>query len=602
MAGIGSTFETNEPFVSEVLEQIGLGSIQLPDFQRGWVWDDDRIRGLIASVSQSYPIGALMLLDAGGSSGNFAPRLVQGVNINGEVRKLKSLILDGQQRLTSLYGALKGTRPVETRTEKGDPIQRYYYLNMERCLDEDADRTDAVIGVPEDKVIRTDFNRVVKLDLSAPENEYANQCFPLSAVFDDIARSNWMMGYQEHHGFQRDRVQFWNRFHTEIIQRFLKYKVPVIELLGDTAKEAVCHVFENVNTGGVALTVFELLTAMFASDNFRLRADWDERKKRICKHDVLSDVSETDFVQSVTLYATYQRNQAGLGAVGAKRKDMLKLELEDYKANADAIEKGFLESARLLLREKVFSSRNLPYQGQLIPLAAIFAILGSDAEHEEVKRKLARWYWCGVFGELYGSATEARFALDVQQVPAWVRGGPEPRTVGDAVFAPTRFLTMQTRLSAAYKGFMARLMSLGSRDPRTGDPIELTTYMDDSVDIHHLFPAAYCEEKQYDRRFWNSIINKAPITAKTNRSIGKQAPSEYSARFAKAIGEKTLNDVLASHALRPELLCGDKFEDFVRDRAARLLDLIEHATGKPVAGRDSDEVVGYFGGPLFAGT
>jgi hypothetical protein len=598
MPAIGSTFETQEPFLRELLERVHAGKVQLPDFQRGWVWDDDRIRSLIASISLSYPIGAAMFMETGGDGMNFAPRLIQGVILDGAPPAPENLILDGQQRITSLYTSIRSQRPVDTFTEKREPIRRFYYLDMELCLDPVADRLDAVRSIPEGRILKTDFDRQVVRDLSTPAAEFTAHYFPLALLFDDVKRGEWMMGYQEHHQYARERMQFLNRFQSEVLQRFLTYKVPVIELLKDTPKEAVCQVFENVNTGGVALTVFELLTATFAADNFRLRPDWEERQKRLERHDVLSTVSETDFVQAVTLLSTFRRNQRGEGAVGAKRMDMLKLTLAEYRAHAPAIEGGFSEVARLLLREKIFTAKNLPYQSQLVPLAAIFAILGPDAERDEIKRKLARWYWCGVFGELYGGATEARFALDVQQVPAWIQGGQEPRTIGDANFSPTRFLTLQTRLSAAYKGFMARLMQLGSLDLRTGDAIELTTYMDDSVDIHHLFPAAYCEERNLDRRFWNSIINKAPLTAKTNRSIGKKAPSVYLGTFEKTLGAPRVDEVLRSHGVHPTLMRGDDFSGFTRARAARLLDLIEDSTGKAIAGRSATDVVQLFQGSL----
>jgi hypothetical protein len=81
MTPILSTFRTNEPFLSELLEQAHRGELQLPDFQRGWVWDDHRIRALIASISLSYPIGAAMFMEAGGDGVRFAPRPIEGVTL-----------------------------------------------------------------------------------------------------------------------------------------------------------------------------------------------------------------------------------------------------------------------------------------------------------------------------------------------------------------------------------------------------------------------------------------------------------------------------------------------------------------------------------------
>ena len=117
MASVASTFKTHEPSLPELLDDIHKGTIQLPDFQRGWVWDDDRIRALIASVSLSYPIGAVMLMETGDAGLRFKPRLVEGVpSMNGT--KPEKLILDGQQRLTSLYTSLRSGQPVKTLTSK----------------------------------------------------------------------------------------------------------------------------------------------------------------------------------------------------------------------------------------------------------------------------------------------------------------------------------------------------------------------------------------------------------------------------------------------------------------------------------------------------
>jgi hypothetical protein len=360
-----------------------------------------------------------------------------------------------------------------------------------------------------------------------------------------------------------------------------------------------------VNTGGVTLTVFELVTAIFAADSFNLRKDWDLRKNRIYEHDVLEGLDATSFLTAVTLLTSYQRSQQRPElAVTCKRRDVLKLTLDEYRANADAIEQGLKLSARFLAREKVFDTKSLPYSTQLIPLSAICATLGDHFEQDSVRKKLAQWFWCGVFGELYGGANETRFALDVPEVIAWIRGGDLPRTVRDASFSPTRLLTIQSRLSAAYKGLMALLMKEGSLDFLSGDSIELTSYFDLNIDIHHIFPKAYCEKQGFPRLLWNSAVNKAPLSARSNRVAGGKAPSTYlkSIEQNHGISPDRLDEILRSHQIEPSLLRGDAFEEFVRDRAGRLLDLIERAMGKAVTGRDAEEVLRDFGGPVPAFT
>lgn len=597
-----STFKTHEPALHELLDGIHRGDIQLPDFQRGWVWDDDRIRGLVASVSVSYPIGVVMLLETGGEGVRFLPRPFEGAPSPSPSRPQK-LVLDGQQRLTSLYLALRSGNPVPTTTAKGAEIQRVYYLDLAKCLDPDADRVDAVRSLPPDRRLKTDFDRRVELDVSTDELEYQHGLIPLGLLLDPVRYAAWKRGYTRLFRADDARLDRLDAFDAQVWQRFFQYRVPVIELVRDTPKVAVCQVFEKVNTGGVALTVFELVTASFAADEFQLRKDWEDRRRRLAEHPVLADLDASDFLMAVTLLTTHQRAAGtGKGAVRCRREDILRLALPDYQRNAGAVERGYVMAAKLLAREKVFDTRGLPYQGQLVPLAAICAALGDRFEQDGVKRQLARWYWCGVFGELYGGANEARFANDLPDVLGWVGGGDEPRTVRDSTFTPMRLLTMQTRLSAAYKGVMARLMQVGSRDFLSGDPVELTTYFETNVDIHHVFPKAYCEKQEYDPKFWNSVVNKAPLSARTNRIIGGHKPSTYLASLtrAHAVSPARLDEILASHLVDPVLLRGDRFDEFIRARAARLLDLVEEATGKPVAGRDSDEVVETFGGGLLS--
>ena len=126
-------FDSSKESLQSLLQRIHSGQTQLPDFQRGWVWDDDHVRSLLASVSLSYPIGAVMLLQTGNADVRFKPRVVEGVEMLNPPSP-DQLILDGQQRLTSLYTALYSNSPVETRDARGKAIKRWYYLDISAAL------------------------------------------------------------------------------------------------------------------------------------------------------------------------------------------------------------------------------------------------------------------------------------------------------------------------------------------------------------------------------------------------------------------------------------------------------------------------------------
>jgi hypothetical protein len=443
--------------------------------------------------------------------------------------------------------------------------------------------------------------RKVELDLSTHALHYQQRMFPVGLMFDTQGFMQWKMGYAAHHGNNADAMMFLMRFEQEIWLRFQRFKVPAIELTQDTPREAVCQVFEKVNTGGVTLTVFELMTATFAANDFLLRENWEARRERfVAKHDVLSAVDGTAFLTAVTLLASYERHLSTKSAVSCKRADVLRLELDDFKQLQARVEAGFKKAAELLAEEKIFEVRGLPYATQLIPLAAICARLGDTVSQHGTKQKLLRWLWCGVFGELYGGANETRFGMDLPDVVQWVEGGVEPRTVRDASFAPTRLLSLQSRLAAAYKGLAALLMKYGSKDFVSGTPIDLNTYFNNAIDIHHIFPRVWCENDKLPKEKWNSVVNKAPLAASTNRFISGDAPSIYLPRIQKSkqVPSTDLDVFLLSHVIPVAELRSDDFDGFIRRRASSLLGLIEAATGKAVSGRDSEETSKAFGGVL----
>ena len=578
------------------MRAVDAGKMQLPDFQRGWVWDDDRIRGLLASLSVSFPIGAVMLLETGGEGVRFKPRPVEGSG--DELREVEpeTLLLDGQQRLTSLYQSLMSRVPVATKDAKGKPIARHYYIDMKKAVEAEADREDCIIGVSEDRVARA-FGGEVVLDLSTADLEYSQDLFPADRIFDS---AEWRQGYTEHWSEDaekmRDKMSLFNEFEREVIKRFEQYQVPVIELKKETPKEAVCLVFEKVNTGGVALNVFELLTAMFAASNFQLRDDWREREKRLKEnHPVLQKLQSDDFLQAISLLTTQARRReaiesgtspSGAPGISCKRREILNLTVDNYAGWADEVEAGFVSAARFLYGQKIFKARDLPYRTQLVPLAAIFTELGDEAEPDGARREIARWYWCGVLGELYGGAIESRFARDLPEVAAAVRGTAEqPITVQDANFQASRLLTLRTRNSAAYKGVYALLMRDGGRDFRTGEPIEAQAFFDDKIDIHHIFPEKWCKSTGIEPRTYNSIINKAAISARTNRKIGGKAPSSYLETLERdgQIGRDRMDELLQSHCITPETLRSDDFGAFFASRAEALLERIEGAMGKRIS-------------------
>lgn len=592
-----TTFDSTKSALSKLLEHVSEGKIQLPDFQRGWIWDDAHIRSLLVSIARSFPIGSIMLLETGGSA-KFQIRPVEGITPS-TTDKIEKLILDGQQRLTSLTQVLKLATPVNTKNDKGRQVKLFYYINIEKARSGSSSIEDAIFAVDETKMLRTNFGRDVVLDLSNQQKEFSEFCFPCSQIMNS---DSWEEGLMAH---DPSKFPGYMEFRKTVLNAFREYQIPIIELKKETSKEAVCLVFEKVNTGGVPLSVFELVTATYAADGFNLRDDWygnpaasmPGRQKKFAVKPLLRSLEPNDFLQGISLLHSYEKHIADIKnhktgkeitAVSAKREHILELPLDAYKNWADKLSEGFFNADQFLRMEGFHNPRYLPYRTQLVPLAAAMVHLRERWLEPVIRGKLCRWYWCGVLGELYGGAVETRIALDFQDILEWINNAeaPEPKTIVDAGFQPSRLDTLRTRTSAAYRGIYVLLQRQGSKDffwkARMVD-LDRDEY---KIDIHHIFPRDWCTGQKIQPKVFNAIVNKTPISYKANRMIGGKAPSLYVAQIQGhaqvQITSDEMNDILKTHLIDPLDLRSDDFQAFYNSRKQFLIKLIEAATGKAI--------------------
>ena len=410
-------FTTNPIQLSVLLNDIDTGRIQLPDFQRGWVWEDERIKDLLVSISRSFPVGAIMTLSADGEV-QFQKRMIEGTISDDNAAPIERYLLDGQQRMTSLYQALVCTEPVNTRDRAGGNklVKRWYYLDMQAATQLPEDPEAVIVSIPENRLETRNIGRDIVRDLSTPELEFQHHMMPTEQIMRNTAwgfkyAEYWSKSSETHpHG---DAFEFFTNFQENVLNNFTNYQLPVINLDRNTSKEAVCQVFEKVNTGGVNLSVFELLTASMAAEDFSLRDDWNQRRQRMCsQYGILQSVENTNFVQALTLLATQERHrkaptdQIRANAINCKKPAILSLNREEYLTWADQVEAGFIAAAEFLHEQFIFTQVNLPYSTQLVTLAALHVELSQELKTFNARRRLEQWYWCAVFGEMYAGSTE----------------------------------------------------------------------------------------------------------------------------------------------------------------------------------------------------
>lgn len=604
-------FETPQLKLPELLTDVQSGRIQLPDFQRGYKWDDERIRELLVTVLRGHPMGALMqLAHADDAVVRFKPqplaRVVADADANGHrVDAPEYLLLDGQQRMTSLFQALMGSGVVETKDSRGKGLRRRYFLDVELALGDPEEQDRAVISLPEDGIRRKNIGRDIEMDLSTHGRQTQEGIMPFTALFDG-SDTKWFFDYTRASDDQAHRFGVFEQFSNEVTSQVKGYVIPAIRLDKSTTKEAVATVFEKVNSGGLPLNNFELLTAVFAGDadyfaehgdDFRLGEDWAAHREVFEPHPVLSGVREIDFLQAVLLLATLERRRADEKAgrpkpraVSARGEDVLKLTLPEYLRWAPRVRDGFIWAAGFYLREHIHTARWLPYQTQTVPLAVFRVLLGDHIDHYPVLARIRQWYWNGVLSELYGSTTETRFARDTEQVPPWALSAtsgadhPAPKSLDDGIFRESRLLSLRTRGSAAYKGIYALLLKSGARDWKRDQAIDHASYLELGIDIHHIFPKAWCNKNGISEDSRESIINKTPIASSTNRELGGASPAVYLPRLESNMKMEAgqVDRLLTGHLIDPVALRAADFETFFDSRREALIRVIEDVMGKPV--------------------
>jgi hypothetical protein len=581
-----STFDINKEPLLDLLRDIKQGKIQLVDFQRSWCWDEERIERVIASVSLGFPVGAVMLLQQGNPDVKFKPRPVEGTTLNHPPTPA-ALILDGQQRLTSLFMSLLSDEPVWIdRGKRYSPVQRWYYIDIDKALNYPyTDRRDAIFGLTVDRKLYRPGEAAI--DCSTPEKEFESGLFPVSQVFNF---AQWRTQYCEYWDYDRQKLALIEQFAATVIKKFEHYQMGLFVLKAELPKEAVCYIFEENNKRQCELTHFDLLTSAFAATEFDLRQDWTQREQRLAAHRALRLLKPTDFLQAIALMVNYQRrtealNQGGeadrLPAVVCNRQDVLRLDLSGYLRWVEPISQGFEAVARFLHTQAMFDADDVPYPMQLVVMVPLFVILGETLKLDWARQRIEQWFYCGAASGIYSRSRESTAAKDLIEIPQWLNGGEIPATIKEAHLPAERLESLVNSGGATYRAITALLRRDGALDFSSGESITAVRYFQERIENHHIFSQQWCKRQGISRSRYNSIVNKTPLTAKTNNLLGGKAPSAYLAHLeAQGMSRQRIDQILRSHLIEPETLRNDDFEAFFERRTAALLAMIGKAMGK----------------------
>jgi hypothetical protein len=547
--------DTNPRELKELLHQIYTGDTVLPDFQRDFVWDPYMTMELIISIAENYPAGSLLRIR--NTHNLFAYREFAGAPaLNGI--KPTYLILDGQQRLTSLYQAFFGVG--ECR----------YYLNIKKLLD-NADFDDCIF------YLRSDHRRVKTYeDLDFQSKELILPLSVLKGGSGDF--SKWVKKVSRRQPDEKTRIALEDNLDDvePWIQTIDDYRFPVVTLSDTTSAEAVCTIFETLNRTGVKLSPFELLTARFWPQKLNLRQLWADARE---KYPVIADFEIDPY------YALQIVSLVGRSTPSCKRADVLNLDKKTIEAWWIPAIEGLKNALTYLQNDcGVLMPGLLPYNTIVIPMAAIFAkiLVLTGPKLGSARDKIGRWYWCAVFGQKYESSPNSQSAVDFGEVVRWIEGGAEPETITSLHFDPAILRDTTARQRAVYRGTLSLVLRHHSRDFHSHKILTLEVINENHVDDHHIFPNKFLERKGIASRMRDCVLNHTFIDRGTNMHISDRAPSNYMLEIYNERGEAKFTELLQSHRLpasKESPFWKDDFEAFLQWRQDELWVEIRKVTG-----------------------
>lgn len=552
----------------DLLYEINSRTMALPDFQRDFVWDPNATEGLINSIASNYPAGSILRVrDA---NRMFAAREFANAPKLDSYRHT-FLVLDGQQRLTSLYQAFYGV---------GD---YRYYLSLRKLI-ESKEFEEAIFH------LKAKRKKAIKYELF--ENQVKDLVLPLSVLKDGNGQySSWALkAARMFKGEEREEIEVqFAEIQKNWIDKIDHYSFPVVTLSDKTKPDALCTIFETLNSTGVKLTVFELLTARFWPKNIKLREMWEAALE---SYPILSDYGIDPYyiLQAIALLSKKSPS--------CKRSDVLDLESADITAWWNKTIVGMAHGL-ILLRDdcKVMLAKWIPYQTMLVPLAAILAKRGVQNTPETgVQRdKLQRWFWCAVFGQAYENAPNSQSAKDYNELFAWLENGPLPDSIQLLRFDPKVLRGVAPRQRALYRGTICLILGAGSvaRDFHTKSVIDSKLMIDESIDDHHIFPERYLREtkKITSSVLRDNVLNRTLISRTTNQIIHDKAPSKYFKKIKETPGFP-FNEVLESHFLPIEdtsPLLNDDYMGYLSWREEKLWSEIKKVTGLTEASEHEED-------------
>lgn len=554
--------------IGTIISDVQNGRYAIPIFQREFTWNRRQVEELWESIFQGLFVGSILTWH---SSDQFATFPVTGAP---PLSANSDIVLDGQQRITSLYYAVAAPEVnlTDTKTIR-------FFVDLKALLDPRANSSDIVVS---------HYTEIAKKrGYSEKETQFSKKLFPITE-FNNREYGIWLNEFKaylkEVEGLSETES---SNYYKQILNIFdhvwFQYKIPVVQLPNTMEFDTVADIFEKINSKGVLLGVFDLLNARFTRYKINLRSLWDLSKSNFENIDrmyqELGKDSQKFMLQALCLY------KKGY----CRRKEILTLDSPYIELNTfqkDLFEKDWQKISELISKtiDKLTSQREsgfgaikfsiVPYTVTIPVIAALFYKIANREDKPKCVSKIEMWYWSVVLSDSYSSSTDSKIEKDFREIQQWFDDDtliPEIVLEQRRTFDEMNFNTSRPNESI-YKLVMCLVSKKGAYDFVTHEPPEYS-----KLDDHHIFPRS--REKEYDgHTSINSILNRTLLDRITNQKFIKdQSPADYLKEIIEkqGISESTLRNRLATHLISSDAfdcLLRNDYDGFVESRRNSIRD------------------------------
>lgn len=504
--------ENHNKKYESLFNEIDTGQIKLPMFQREFVWEKEQSAKLIDSIIKGFPIGTFIFwktreeLRSYKEVGNHElPDTPKGDYVQ--------YILDGQQRITSLYAIRKGIR-INKDGKEVDYKDIFIDLSLSTETDESLTTTD--------------------LPLDSETGRYISVHRLLTCQISDLLDE-----------FDRAKLKVIEFYKGKLVN----YDFSTITIK-DYPIEIACEIFSRINTGGKSLTIFEIMVAKTYDENrgfdlaerFETLRDGSEEEKRCLAEAKFDTLPESIVMQCVS--AIVSRAVRGRDILKIKRDSFI----DAWPLMVDSLF-STIDFIRSELRIPV--SHLLPYPALAIPLTYFFyKTKNRKPSSKQIKLLEQFFYWCGVT-ERYSSSSDTKINDDLNKIDMII-GGEDPRYAESELFISSE-LIKQTYFSTGNAFCKSILCLLVYSQPRSFDTDGIVILDNSNLKIsssrnyHHFFPKKYLEVNEKEAEP-NLIANITLIDGYSNKHrIGKKPPSDYIGKFSEENSQ--IEHTLKSHLI-----------------------------------------------------